>query len=68
VLGLVAGVMLVALERWSGSRNAAIVLGKKECWGNTIAGNNHVIINVIVIVCKDLEGVVMLCQTLVHDR
>jgi hypothetical protein len=44
------------------------MLGQKECWGTTITGNNRVIINVIVIVCQDLEGVVMLCQTLMHDR
>jgi hypothetical protein len=44
------------------------MLGGKGCQGTTIAGNNHVIINVIIIACQDLEGVVMSCQTLVHDR
>jgi hypothetical protein len=38
------------------------MLGRKRCGGTTIAGNNHDIINAIVIVCKDLEGVVMSCQ------
>jgi hypothetical protein len=46
---------------WRGSGDAAIMLGRKGCLGTTIAGNNRVIINVIVIVCQDLEGVVMLC-------
>ncbi len=59
-LGLVTGFMLVA--------NTVIVLGRKGCWWTTIAGNNRVIINMIVIVCQDLEGVVVLCQMLVHDR
>jgi hypothetical protein len=31
-----------------------------------IAGNNRVGIIIIVIVCKDLEGVVVSCQTLVY--
>jgi hypothetical protein len=44
------------------------MLGRKGCRGTTIAGNDRVIIIVAVIVCQDLEGVVMLCQTLVHDR
>jgi hypothetical protein len=44
------------------------MLGRKGCLGTKTAGNNHVIINVIIIVCQDLEGVVMLCQTLVLDR
>jgi hypothetical protein len=43
-------------------------LGRKGCRWTTIAGNNCVIINVIVIICPDLEGVVVLCQMLVHDR
>jgi hypothetical protein len=53
---------------WSGSRDMEIILGRNECQGNTISGNNRVIINVIFIVCQDLEGVVMSCQTLVHSR
>jgi hypothetical protein len=44
------------------------MLGREGCWGTTIAGNGRVIIIVLVVVCQDLEGVVMLCQTLVHDR
>jgi hypothetical protein len=43
------------------------MLGRKGYWWTTITGNDRVIINVIVIVCQDLEGVV-LCQTLVHDK
>jgi hypothetical protein len=53
---------------WSGIRDAGIVLGRKGCQGTTIAGNNHVIINVILIVCQYLEEIVMLCQMFVHDR
>ncbi len=53
---------------WSVSRDTTIMLGRKGCWWTTIAGNDHVIINAIVIVCQDLEGVVVLCQTLVHNR
>jgi hypothetical protein len=53
---------------WSGSRDAAIMLGRKGCQGTTIAGNNRLIINVIVIVCQDSEGVVVSCQMLVHNR
>ncbi len=68
-LGTVLGIMLVALSgNWSGSRNAVIMLGRKGCWWTTIAGNDHVTINVIVIICQDLEGVVVSCQTLVHNR
>ncbi len=44
------------------------MLGRKGCRGTIIAGNDPVIIIVIVIICQDLEGVVVLCQTLVHDR
>jgi hypothetical protein len=44
------------------------MLGRKDCQGTTIAGNDHVIIIVIIIVCQDLKGAVMLYQTLVHDR
>jgi hypothetical protein len=52
---------------WSISRDVVIMLGKKGCRGTTIAGNDRVIIIVIVIVCQDLEGVGVLCQTLVYD-
>jgi hypothetical protein len=45
-----------------------IMLGKKGCPGTTIAGNGRVIIIVIFINCQDLEGIVVLCQTLVHDK
>jgi hypothetical protein len=44
------------------------MLGRKGCWGTTIAGNDHVIIIVVVIVCQDLEGVGVPCQTLRQDR
>ncbi len=33
----------------------------------TIAGNNRVGIIVVVIIREDLEGVVVLCKTLVYD-
>ncbi len=43
------------------------MLGRKGCQGTTIAGNNCVTMNVIVIVFQDLEGVVVSRQTMVHD-
>ena len=43
------------------------MLGRKGCRGTTIAGNDCVIINVVVIVCQDLEGVFVSCQKLVHQ-
>jgi hypothetical protein len=47
--------------------DASIMLGRKGCRGITVAGNNRVIIIVIIIVFQDLEGVVVSCQTLVHS-
>jgi hypothetical protein len=44
------------------------MLGRKVCQGTTIAGEDRVIISVVVIVSQDLEGVVVSCQTLVHNR
>jgi hypothetical protein len=35
------------------------MLGRKGCWLTTIAGNDHVINDVIIIICQDLEGVVV---------
>ncbi len=59
-LGTVADVVLVARSgSWSGSRDAAIMLGRKGCRGTTIAGKDCVIIIVVVIICQDLEGVVV---------
>jgi hypothetical protein len=76
-VGMVVGLVLETVSvpywwpqsgGWSGSRDVAIMLGKKVCRGATIADNDCVIINVIVIICQDLEGVVVSCQTLGHDR
>jgi hypothetical protein len=44
------------------------MLRRKGCQGTTTACNDRVIINVIVIICQDLEGAIMSCQTLVHNR
>ncbi len=72
-LGLFVDVVEVVLNSGDHSRWLACwfdrlwVLCRMWCLWTVIAGNNHVGIIVVFIICKDLEGVVVPCQTLVQD-